>query len=540
MSTLIKKIFIIASVITVLFVLDANSEDSLFIDLPSDFDIISILSQERDQQERLDIFTREYLEKQEEMIAHYVEAINQQRELLILEQQRVEEERLKEIEKQLEYAYTLGDRDKPEDYQNLFNDSIKHTFIVDFDSTEWQGLIDDMVLYNQQFGTYRSNNYRKVDVTYSTDDETFIIQDVGIRSKGNIFSRQLPINGSGDVIPIHYVLKFNETFDTLEGTQEYEWLKKREVFDLEQLIFKWNRVNDPSYINELYSYRLFKEAGVIVPEMSLTKFVIRIDGVVVMEELYTVQEQMDEEFIRRHLQDEPTKEVGDLFKVVYPGTLQPINPWQIGVRDWESNYRPTYGKETNKEDTNYANLINFSTNLNLYSGATLKSYLEANFDVDMFLRSLAVNVLVGNPDDYRGNANNYYLYFDENDYLSFLPYDYDNSMGVGWDGSPVFINYTIGNDIYIWEGDGFREEVRNIPLVENILAFEEYQILYENYLESLINDGYFTYDYYNQLVLTFDSVYGDEFPISNNKLSYFIGKTSSVLEDINYYRNLRD
>ncbi len=170
----------------------------------------------------------------------------------------------------------------------------------------------------------------------------------------------------------------------------------------------------------------------------------------------------------------------------------------------------------------------------------LKNYLEDKFNVDMFIRTLAVNVLVGNPDDYRGNANNYYLYFDKNNFLTFLPFDYDNSMGEGWNGSPVFIDYTIGNDIYTWEGNGFSSNTDNIPLVENILQFEEYQILYEGYLESLINDGYFSESYYYSLFDTFESIYGDEFDMVYNKHDYISRKIEAVLEDIAYYRNERD
>ena len=278
-----------------------------------------------------------------------------------------------------------------------------------------------------------------------------------------------------------------------------------------------------------------------MPNITLTKLVIRIDGVEEMTELYTAQEAIDEEFIRKQIQETPTKEVGDLYKVIWPGTLQPLtNMYEVGVRNWETNYRPTYGKETNQDIIDYSTLIDFTRNLNNYSGLTLKNYLEDNFDVDMFIRALAVNVLLGNPDDYRGNANNYYLYFDVNDYLSFIPFDYDHSMGVGWSGHPVFIDYTIGNDIYEWEGSSFSVYSDYTPLVDKVLEFEEYQILYENYLEQFINDGSFSYTYYNNLFNTLESVYGDEFDMNNDKLYYITAKTNAVLEDITFYRNQRD
>ncbi len=544
-NLILRRVLIIGSLITILLGLDMMSDDPLIISLPTDFDVVSVLAQEKEQEAELIRLREEYYQIQNEIIDEYNQEIILVEDRLMIEQQELaaelEEQRLKEIEDAIKNAYTLGDRNKPEDYQKLFSDSIKHTFIIDFDTLEWEGLIEDMEEYNDLYGTYKSNNYRKVDVTYYADDEELFIPDVGIRSKGNIYSRYPPEDSNGNIRPIHYVLKFNETFDTNYGSQEYEWLKGREVFDLEKLIFKWNRVYDPTYINELYSYRLFKEAGVVIPEMNLAKYVIQIDGVTVSEELYTVQESMDEEFIRKHLQDEPTKEVGDLYKVIWPGTLEPINDMgSVGVRDWEANFRPTYGKETNQDIEEYSNLVNFTHQLDNLNGVALTTYLDNNFDVDMFIRSLAVNVLVGNPDDYRGNANNYYLYFDENNYLTFLPFDYDNSMGQGWNGEPVFINYTIGNDIYTWEGNGFSHYTDNIPLVEKVLSIEEYQILYEGYLEALILDGYFSHTYYSNLFDTFKSIYGDEFDMSYNKYSYITQKTQAVIDDIEYYRSLRD
>ncbi|AIO18649.1 CotH protein [Candidatus Izimaplasma bacterium HR1] len=540
-NLVLRRVLIIATLVTVLFGLDSLSDESLLLNLPSELEIIDVLAQQRAQKEEILKAQVDYIAAQEKMVEYYQEQIIKQEEFILIENARQEEDRIKAIEEAMENNYTLGDRDKPLDYQNLFDDSIKHTFVLDFDRSEWQHLLDSMNEYHDMFGNYKSNEYVKADVSYYGDEELIFIPDVGIRSKGNNYSRRLPENSEGVVVPIHYVMKFNETFDTTFGTTEYDWLKTREVFDLEKLAFKWNRNNDQTYINELYSHRLFQEAGVAMPNITLTKLIIRINGEVEMTELYTAQEVIDEEFIRKHLQDTPTKEVGDLYKVIWPGTLQPItNLYSVGIRDWKSNYRPTYGKETNQDSSDYSSLINFTRNLDNYSGLTLKNYLEDNFDVDMFIRSLAVNVLLGNPDDYRGNANNYYLYFDESDYLTFIPFDYDHSMGVGWSGSPVFIDYTLGNDIYEWEGSGFSSYSDYTPLVDKILEFEEYQILYEDYLEQFINDGYFSFNYYSDLFNTLESAYGNEFDMSNDKFYYINAKTNAVLEDIIYYRNQRD
>ncbi len=495
----IRRTLIVVIMLVSLFVLNGLSDRNLFLHLADEFDILLMLQRE---QERLD-----------------QEANNAERN-----------------------AYTLENRDKPQDYQNLFDNTIKHTFIIDFDNAEWQGLNDDMVSYFEQFGTFRSNHYRKVDVTYYADGEELFIPDVGIRSKGNIFSRYPPVDEWGNVRPIHYVLKFNETFDTIEGTRAYDWLKTREVFDLEKLAFKWNRNGDATYLSEVYSMQVFREAGVPAPSMSLTKFIIRIEGVEVMNELYSVQEVIDEEFIRKHLQEVPTQEVGDLYKVIWPGTLEPIHDSDLyGIREWETNTRPVYGLETNTDSPDYQQLIDFTLRLDESNPNIRQATMEQELDIDNMIRAFAVSIFLGNPDDYRGNANNYYLYFDLQGKATYIPYDFDHSLGQGWAGDPVFIDYSLGNDIYIWEGLGFSENTRNIPLVDNILlAYEEYRISYENYLEQFIYDGTFSFSSFSALFDTAETLYGDEFTMTNDKYHYFTAKINNVLEDIAFYRAQRN
>ncbi len=533
-NLLIRRILIITGLLSIMVAVSLSYGQSLLLTTPEDIDIIQAILAKREQQAELEAQIQAELDRIAE------EEAEAQR--LLEEQLQAELDRLQAEYDALVDAYTLRDRDKPQDYITLFDNGVEHTFIIDFTQAEFDGLVQDMQDYHDLYNTYRSNNYRKVNVTYITDDETIFIQDVGIRSKGNIYSRYLPIDGGGNVIPIHYVLKFNETFDTIEGTDEYDFLKTREVFDVEKLIFKWNRNYDPTYLSEVYSMQLFRQVGVAAPQMSLSKFIIRIDGVVQREDLYGVQEYIDEEFIRKNLQAIPTQEVGDLYKAIWPGTLEPITDLSnIGIRDWETNYRPTYGLETNTDVPNYAQLIDFTYDLANANTIERKAFIDNYVNVDSLLRALAVSVYLGNPDDYRGNANNYYIYFNEDGVFTYIPFDFDHSLGQGWDGSPVFINYSLGNDIYIWEGNGFSSYTDNIPLVDNILLeYDEYKIQYENYLEMFISAGYFSYDSFSDLYDTAYGLYGDEFWMSNNKEYYIDTKIAKVLSDVTYYRNLRN
>lgn len=118
-------------------------------------------------------------------------------------------------------------------------------------------------------------------------------------------------------------------------------------------------------------------------------------------------------------------------------------------------YSPCYDLKTNKDKvrsaTNYfRQFITELNNTSLYAPDTQKgiadrkAFYEKWFDVDFFIKTYAVNILVGMDDDYWGNANNYYLYFDNSKNGSgkcyFIPFDYDNTLGSSIDGDKTYTN----------------------------------------------------------------------------------------------------
>ena len=487
----IRRILIFLFLGTTLFTLEIATEETLILNLPSNEDVVQRILDKKKQEEELNL------------------------------------------------ALLDNSRDQSQDYEDLFNHNIRHTFIIEFTQEQWDAHINDMEEYNDFYGSYRSNKHRLVTVTYVADDEVYTIENVGFRSKGNIYSRQLPIDSSGNPKAMHFMLKFNETFELPSSSQMFDDLKTREVFNVEQLLFKWNNQNDISFTNEIFAYDMFSEVGVVLPEASFTEVRLVIDGVVEDISFYNVFEHYDEEFIRKNLQDVPTKVVGDLYKGVWPSSLEPIyDTDSYGVRDWETNYRPTYGKETNTDVPDFQNLILFTYGINKNNLDERKQFYEDNFNIDSFLRAMAMNVLLGSPDDYRANGNNWYFYFDENDYMTYIPFDYDNSLGSGWNGEPAFIDYTLGNDIYDWgrfEWNHFRS-----PLVDNLWDYDEYRVIYENYLMQFIEDGTFSFESYSELFNTAHSLYSNQFYMVNDKEDYINAKIEVVTQQVEYYRNQRD
>lgn len=106
--------------------------------------------------------------------------------------------------------------------------------------------------------------------------------------------------------------------------------------------------------------------------------------------------------------------------------------------------------------------------------------LQEYFNIDEILRYFAVNAVTVNLDSYFGTmTHNYYLYLDEDDRISILPWDFNLAFG-GFQSSSTssYVNFPIDTLI-----DGADRSER--PLIDKILSVEEYKERYHVYLKQL-------------------------------------------------------
>jgi spore coat protein CotH len=99
-----------------------------------------------------------------------------------------------------------------------------------------------------------------------------------------------------------------------------------------------------------------------------------------------------------------------------------------------------YGQESG--NGNFSDLANFISVLNLSSNQTFPQEITQVFDVDRYLRALAVEIYLINTDSYHRNGNNWCLYKNpatglfevkkfnlrKNSYFQFFGHDFDFSM----------------------------------------------------------------------------------------------------------------
>ena len=110
--------------------------------------------------------------------------------------------------------------------------------------------------------------------------------------------------------------------------------------------------------------------------------------------------------------------------------------------------------------------------------AQIKSFYEKWFDVDFFIKTYAINIILGQDDDYWNNTNNYYLYFDTGaedatKKVYFIPFDYDNTLGGSIQEPGVKQNPLE------W-GRG-----KNRPLMDRLLEVPEYKAKFIKYIQDL-------------------------------------------------------
>jgi spore coat protein CotH len=313
---------------------------------------------------------------------------------------------------------------------------------------------------------YLSTTFR---FTNSVIDET-IPNQIGIKLRGNT-SRGKPKRS--------FKLKFKE----FGGEKFYDQKK----FNLKA------EVNDPSLVRELTTLQTYRKRDVPAARSHHAEVYLNEEYMGV----YLNVEQIDDEFIASRFDDK----AGNLYKCTWGATLE--NNGQIYNNG-------TYELKTNTAVDNRAILDNFVKVLNTTSSANFEEAIEAVFNVNKFIKYLAVEALTGHWDGYSYNQNNFYLY--ENmttGLIEFIPYDVDNTFGIDW------VSRDWGTrDVLDWASHGGAR-----PLTKKVLARDKYFQAYRRALNAMLKED-FSASYFNSYfddmkAMLSDPVSRDEyFPLS--------------------------
>lgn len=320
---------------------------------------------------------------------------------------------------------------------NIFLDQEVTRVDITIDPADLQFYLDNPQTDEVRSVTVRWHN--------SVIDET--ITDVGFRVRGNT---------SRNASRKSWKLEFRE------------FVPDRTFHGLEEANLNGSN-NDPTLIRSMVAWEMIRRMGIPGSRTHLVALYFNGD----FWSLQTHVEHIDEEFAQNYFTDKD----GNLYKCLYQGARADLSI--VSGEDY-TNYAggEVYRESNNDTDPlrDYSDIADFIRFINTSNSTVLRQDLEHYFDIDTFLRSLAIDVGVGAWDDYWYGSNNYYLYFNRiSGRFQWIPYDYDNTFGIDYFST----NWSTRN-FDGWGDGGFGSTPA--PLVEAVFTQSEWRRQYRRYL----------------------------------------------------------
>lgn len=291
---------------------------------------------------------------------------------------------------------------------------------------------------------------------------------VGIRFKGN---SSLSSTWSRGV----YKLPLRFEFDQFED--DYPEIEDQRFYGFKTLSMS-SGYNDDSLVREKVATDIFRNLGVPAPKAAFYRVYIDCgDGSGAKYfGLYTMVEVPDKPMLNAYFGNKN----GNLYKP--SGTTATFGSGTPSVDDFD--------KENNEDEADYSDVITLYNSINdsTTDSATWKSNLEKVFDVDGFLRWLAVNTVIQNWDTYGVMAHNYYLY-NNNNKLTWIPWDNNESLK-GSNGSSSNGNTNMAGKMGMNTLSLALNEssLSSWPLISRIIAQPDYKAIYQSYVKSSVED----------------------------------------------------
>lgn len=376
--------------------------------------------------------------------------------------------------------------------------------------SEWNKMLENYDSY------YKNEIFVHCDFAFEKGGHHWLMADSGFRVRGNT-TRVRPMGP--DYSHSQGNLRWSD-WQKLQGAGKNKYRQSSFKIDFEEFLPDGESAKiagcmkglnlkrfqgDAAYIREIYSLDLMRRYGVwTAPRVAYTRLNLSIfedltDGSYTEIDygIYEMFENVDKQFLAERAESSAaawTSTKGNLWKCSEKACL---NPWsltgeaRIGIEeltdDPETSKMFSYDLKTNKKEFDAAKteLETFVYELDALKYDTpqqiaeSKAWIDAHLDVELLLRTMACNVILGMDDDYWANANNFFLYFDTqkkgNGKLFMIPFDYDHVFGnpVGGDA--------VNKDPLNW-GKASGAKPGDRPLVEKVMAIPEYKELYKKIL----------------------------------------------------------
>jgi spore coat protein CotH len=392
-----------------------------------------------------------------------------------------------------DWTYATHGNSAP-DYTTVFPQNAVNTLEITMTAAQWTSIRNNMkALYGADFGsninlppagTTSTTEPDYVDVTLKFNGKTW--KNVGYRLKGNSTLRTAWTQGN-------YKLPFRLNFDKFED--KYPGTTNQHFFGFEELSFSPG-AKDQSLIHEKMAADVFRQAGIPAAVTAFYKVYVDIGSGLKYCGVYTAVEVPDDNMIKAQFGEES----GNMYKP-------------------ESNFltfnQTVFEKKNNETAADYTDVKTFITALNSATRtsdpAKWRTDLEAIFNMEHFLKYLAINNTIVNWDSYGVMAHNYYLYNHTTKKLTWIPWDHNEAFA----GSPgITGSAVVGPPGPPGPGGGggmtglsltMNEVSSSWPLLRYIADDPIYFSKYKAYMKAF-KDNVFTEAYMNGLIDKYQSL----------------------------------
>jgi len=345
----------------------------------------------------------------------------------------------------------------PQDQVNRIN--------IVLDNSNWQVMLDDMAQNYGNFGT--SSGGGRPPMPGDSDENPVYVPcsvffngiewyQVGVRFKGNSSLRTSWTKGIWKI-----PLRLN--FDRYED--DYPQIDNQRFYGFKELSLS-SGYDDKSLIREKVAPEIFRELNVPAPQTAFYRIYIHNGSGSRYFGLYTAVEVVDDTVIEEQFKSDD----GNCYKPEGPSVS--FAEGGLNLAEFE-NKTNDYGDWSDIEAL-YKALHSAQRTSN---PEAWRISLESIFDVDTFLRWLAVNIIIQNWDTYGKMPHNYYLYNNpENNLLTWIPWDNNEAFQSGKQGGALSLSCSEVTDDW--------------PLIRFLLDDDTYNTRYKGYLEEVANGAF--------------------------------------------------
>ncbi|CAA6804872.1 MAG: Spore coat protein [uncultured Sulfurovum sp.] len=366
-------------------------------------------------------------------------------------------------------------------YDEVFDDAqVKR---LDFVVTKerWQSMLDDMT---NTYGTLGQGSQGNTGLIDTDEDPIFVPADVyyegtqwyrvGIRFKGNSSLQSAWKNG---ILKLSFKLDFDEYED------DYPQIDNQRFYGFKKFSLK-NNYDDQSFLREKVAADVFKDAGLAVSHTAFYTLYVDYGEGPEYFGLYTLVEEVDGEVLDTQF----SSDEGNLYK-----------PEDGSANFVEGTFNTEdFTKKTNEDEEDWSDIESLFAALHddsrVSDAASWRIDIESVFNVDQYLKYLAVNGIIQNWDTYGRMAHNYYLYNNpDNGLLTWVPWDNNEALQDGKLGGALNLDFSNLNDA-------------DWPLIAKLYADDTYKAQYDAYVQEVIDGAFETstmqdkYDTYADLI----------------------------------------